>query len=92
MLLFGKKMDAKEALECGYINYIYKTEEIESNVWDKINKITEAPPGLMAAAKRLMKIDMQELLLKTNDRELEEIVRIKTSYASFTFDSFQSRL
>ncbi|XP_059053956.1 enoyl-CoA delta isomerase 2-like isoform X2 [Achroia grisella] len=79
MLLFNYKLSAKEALECGFINYVYKHDEFQIKAWDKIKEITELPTIPMFATKKLIRHQIQEQLLKINDKELQKIIQIKTN-------------
>ncbi|KPI97350.1 Enoyl-CoA delta isomerase 2, mitochondrial [Papilio xuthus] len=70
MLLFNHKMTAKEALEYGFINRMYKPEELETKAWDKINEISKLPADSILATKNLLRRVYYDDLLKTNDVEI----------------------
>ncbi|XP_053607037.1 enoyl-CoA delta isomerase 3, peroxisomal [Plodia interpunctella] len=91
MLLFNHKMDAKEALECGFVNSIYGPEELQEKVWNTINKVSELSPHLISSSKKLIRYNIQEQLLEINDIELEEIIRIRSG-GKLGIGSFKSRL
>ncbi|XP_026738179.1 enoyl-CoA delta isomerase 2, mitochondrial-like [Trichoplusia ni] len=73
MLLCNHRMTAKEALECGFINDIYKPEELQSKVWDKITEVSKLPPISVAATKKLLRDSVRQELLKANDIEIQEL-------------------
>lgn len=76
MLLLNHKMSAREALECGFINYIYKPEELQSKVWDKIVEVSKLPKYTVAATKKLLRDTVRVELLKANEDEIEELNNI----------------
>lgn len=76
MLLFNHKMTAKEALECGFINRVYKPEELEKKAWEKIEEISKLPAHSVLATKNLLRRVYYEDLLKTNEIELEVLKNI----------------
>lgn len=71
MLLFNHKMSAKEALEVGFINRVYKHDELEAKSWEKINEILKLPASSILATKNLLRRVYYDDLLKTNDIEIE---------------------
>ncbi|XP_022835969.1 enoyl-CoA delta isomerase 2, mitochondrial-like [Spodoptera litura] len=73
MLLCNYKMPAKEALEYGFINYIYKPEELQSKVWDKIAEVSKLPKYSVTATKKLLRDTVREELLQANEKEMEEL-------------------
>lgn len=76
MLLFNHKMSAKEALDCGFVNYLYKPEEIQSKVWDKIIEVSQLPPHSVSLSKKFLKGVWQDELLKTNKAEMDGLTEI----------------
>lgn len=91
MLLFCYKLNAKEALECGLVNNIYEHDEFQSKAWDKIKEIIEIPTMPIVATKKLIRDQIKEQLLKINDKELEEIIRIRTNKV-MKFETEKSKL
>ncbi|KPJ07194.1 Enoyl-CoA delta isomerase 2, mitochondrial [Papilio machaon] len=75
MLLFNHKMSAKEALECGFINRVYKPEELERRAWDNINEISKLPANSILATKNLLRRVYYDDLLKTNDVEIAVLTK-----------------
>ncbi|XP_013190711.2 enoyl-CoA delta isomerase 3, peroxisomal [Amyelois transitella] len=93
MLLFNHKMYAEEALACGFVNFIYSPEEVQEKVWNAIIKVSELSSETVSNAKKLLRNNIQEQLLETNDIELEEIIRIRSGgRVTVKFDSIKSRL
>ncbi|CAK1586138.1 unnamed protein product [Parnassius mnemosyne] len=76
MLLFNHKMSAKEGLEHGFINRVYKPEELQSKSWDKIMEISKLPAHSILATKNLLRRTYYDDLLKTNEVEIEALKRI----------------
>ncbi|KAJ2944393.1 hypothetical protein O0L34_g18403 [Tuta absoluta] len=79
MLLFNHKMSAQEALDCGFVNYLYKPEEIQSKVWDKIIEVSQLPTESVINTRNLIKRNHMDDLLKANEMEIEELQKIWTS-------------
>ncbi|KAH9632464.1 hypothetical protein HF086_014548 [Spodoptera exigua] len=73
MLLCNYKMPAKEALEYGFINYVYKPEELQSKVWDKITEVSMLPSYTVTATKKLLRDRVREELLQANEKEMEQL-------------------
>lgn len=81
MLLYNHKMSAKEALECGFVNYLYKPEELQSKVWDKIEEVSQLPQRSITASKNLLRRTFQNDLKIANELELEALHRVWASEA-----------
>lgn len=79
MLMYNHKMSAEEALNCGFVNYIYKPEEIQSKVWDKILEVSKLSLHSLSTTKKLMRKVIQDDLVKANERETEELNKIWSS-------------
>lgn len=73
MLLCSHKMSAKEALDCGFVNYIYKADDIQSEVWNKIDEVSKLPQQSVLVTKRLLRNSVRTELLKTNVEEMKEL-------------------
>ncbi|KAI8426228.1 hypothetical protein MSG28_005147 [Choristoneura fumiferana] len=70
LLLFNQKMNAQEALDNGFVNYLYKPEDIQTKVWDKLMEISNVSDYLLTTTKRLMRGPIQDKLIKVNDEEI----------------------
>lgn len=73
MLLCNYRMPATEALKYGFVNYIYKPEELKSKVWNKIVEVSELPNHCVTATKKLLRDAVRGELLKANDKEIDEL-------------------
>jgi enoyl-CoA hydratase/carnithine racemase len=73
MLLFNYKMPAEEALQYGFVNEIYKPEEIHNKVWDKIIQVTKISNEALIAGKKLIRDQYKNHLLELNDTELKVV-------------------
>lgn len=76
MLIMNHKMSANEALQYGFVNYVYKPDEVQSKVWDKIKEVSKLPPLCVQATKTLIRINMQDELLRANENEIEALEKI----------------
>ncbi|XP_047993795.1 enoyl-CoA delta isomerase 2 [Leguminivora glycinivorella] len=70
MLVFNQKMNAKEALNYGLVNCVYKPEEVQTKVWNKLVEMSNVSNDLLTTTKRLMRSSIQDKLLKVNDEEI----------------------
>uniref|UniRef100_A0A2A4JUA4 Enoyl-CoA hydratase n=1 Tax=Heliothis virescens TaxID=7102 RepID=A0A2A4JUA4_HELVI len=73
MLLCNHRLSAAEALEYGFVNCIYKPEEVQSKVWDKIVEVSKFPKHCITVTKKLLRDSVREELLKVNDKEIQEL-------------------
>ncbi|XP_063825240.1 enoyl-CoA delta isomerase 3, peroxisomal-like [Ostrinia nubilalis] len=69
MLLFNYKMPAIEALQCGFVNELYKPEELQHKVWDKIIEVTNMKRESLIESKKLIRGQIKDHLLEINDKE-----------------------
>lgn len=76
MLIMNHKMSANEALQYGFVNYVYKPDEVQSKVWDKIKEVSNLPPHCVQVTKNLIRITMQDELLRANEQEIEALEKI----------------
>lgn len=72
-------MSAKEAFQCGFVNYLYKPQELQSKVWNKIIEVSKLPTNSLTATKKLIRGQIQDQLLKTNEKEMNELNNIWSS-------------
>lgn len=73
MLLCNHRMSAEEALKCGFINYIYKPDDLQLEVWNKIEEVSKLPRHSVVVTKKLMRDSVRAELLKANDVELKAL-------------------
>lgn len=74
-------MSAQEALDWGFVNYLYKPEEVQSKVWDKITEVSQLPTTSLYLSKKLLKGVLQDELLSVNRAELNSLTEIWTAAA-----------
>ncbi|XP_004931504.1 enoyl-CoA delta isomerase 2, mitochondrial [Bombyx mandarina] len=91
MLLYNHKMSAKEALDCGFINYIYKTEELQSKVWDKIVEVSKTPQHSLTITKKLLRNSYHNDLLSANAKEIEELNKIWNKGNEYILEVFNKK-
>lgn len=73
MLLFNYKLSAKEALQYGFVNQLYKPAEIQNTVWDKIVEVNQIKSEALIKCKKLIRGQIKDHLLKINEIELKEV-------------------
>ncbi|CAG9793891.1 unnamed protein product [Diatraea saccharalis] len=76
MLLFNYKMSAKEALQCGFVNDIFKQEDLQQNVWNKLRDVTNLRCEILIANKKLIRGHIRDKLLEINEIELTALRKI----------------
>jgi len=64
MLLTGDPIDARRALEWGLVNRIVPSENLDAAVYELAKKISDKPPGTVAAGKRAFYTQMDLGLAK----------------------------
>ncbi|XP_033230177.1 enoyl-CoA delta isomerase 2, mitochondrial isoform X2 [Belonocnema kinseyi] len=73
MLYFCHKMSVEEARECGFISKIYKDDSVDK-VWKRLeNMATNMSFESFRAIKKLVKRWNQDLLLRVNAEEVQEL-------------------
>ncbi|CAH0398769.1 unnamed protein product [Chilo suppressalis] len=73
MLMFNYKMPAEEALKCGLINGVFKEEELQQKVWDRIKNVTNLRFESLIESKKLLRGPIRDKLLEINDIELRSV-------------------
>ncbi|OWR53881.1 enoyl-CoA delta isomerase 2 [Danaus plexippus] len=76
MLILNYKMPAIEALEYGFINKVYKLEELQKKSWETIRTILNLPQPSVLYTKKLLKTASVEELLRTNEIELSVLRKL----------------
>lgn len=69
-------MSANEALQHGFVNDVYKPDEVQSKVWDKIKEVSKLPPHCVQVTKTLIRNNVQDELLRANEKEIEALEQI----------------
>ena len=80
MLMLNYKMPAKEAFECGFVNNVYKPEDLQQKAWERITEILSQSQNSMLTTKRLLRRIYLDDLIRTNKIELQELKRIRFSF------------
>ncbi|CAL4144105.1 unnamed protein product, partial [Meganyctiphanes norvegica] len=68
MLLFSKKITAKDAHEVGLVTQMFPHNQLEQ-VWPLLDKMAALPPGALVTAKALVRDPIREQLHKVNRTE-----------------------
>jgi enoyl-CoA hydratase/carnithine racemase len=79
MFFLGEAISAEEALRLGIINYLVKPEELERATMDLAQRLRNAPPISIAAAK--------QAVYMSQAAELEEMLRYETEAQMRCFES-----
>jgi len=70
MLLMGKKLNAVEAQQCGFISEHFPAAEFREQVLSRTRRMAKFPPMALRQTKGLMRHAARQTLLETNEREL----------------------
>lgn len=79
MLLFNHKMSAKQALDYGFVNYLYKPNELPTKVWNKIVEVSQLPKTSLASSKQLVRSHIKDDLIEVNKKEIAALQKVWTS-------------
>uniref|UniRef100_A0A8D0MJJ3 Enoyl-CoA delta isomerase 2 n=1 Tax=Sus scrofa TaxID=9823 RepID=A0A8D0MJJ3_PIG len=69
MLIFGKKLTAREALAQGLVTAVFPDDTFQKEVWARLKAYAKLPPNAMRTAKRLMRHQEKEKLHAVNAEE-----------------------
>lgn len=69
MLLFNHKMSSVEALKTGLVSEIFKSCELESKIWPRLENYSKLSLSSMMATKALIKRNELEILNRVNKEE-----------------------
>lgn len=84
-------MPASEALQYGFVNYVYKPDEVQREVWDRIEEVSKLPAHCVQTTKTLMRSAIQDELLKVNEKEIEALEQIWKTGFVVTKNSFAKK-
>ncbi|XP_026683280.1 enoyl-CoA delta isomerase 2, mitochondrial isoform X2 [Diaphorina citri] len=73
LLYTGRKLNAQEALQYGFVSGVFTTEEIERDLWPRIHAWAKLPPQSMIFAKQLVRVPMLSMLHEANKRECKRL-------------------
>lgn len=91
MLVMGGRFDAKRAAECGLVNRVVLSEEIEKLALDAAKAIAAKPREAVALSRRLMRGDTGRLLARIDEEARLFAERLKSAEARAAFEAFLSR-
>lgn len=69
MLLFNHKMSSLEALKTGFVSEIFKSSELESKIWPRLENYSQLSQSSMMETKALIKRNELEILNRVNKEE-----------------------
>jgi len=69
-LMFNKKFSAQEAHRAGLVGYVHSDADFNKLAWDKVNELSELPPGSLRESKQLIRNkDIVDKLKSVNRQE-----------------------
>lgn len=78
MLMLNHRMTAEEALRCGLVSKNFEPKDLEE-IWKELETYTDLPMQSILTTKRLMRRYDKEELLRVNETEIEEQIKLATS-------------
>lgn len=69
MLLFGKKLTAREAWAQGLVTEVFPESTLETEVWTRLKTYAKLPPNAMRISKELIRKNEKEKLYAVNAEE-----------------------
>ena len=54
-LMFNKKFSAQEAHQAGLVGYVHPDADFGKLAWEKVNELSELPPGSLRESKQLIR-------------------------------------
>ena len=92
VLIAGKPVDAKRALEWGLANHIYSVDELQELAYAEAKSLAAKPRDAVRLSKQLMRSDKEALLAHIN-QELEILFfgRLQSDEAKAAFAAFLDR-
>ena len=91
MLVMGGRFDAKRAAECGLVNRVVPSAEIENLALEAARAIAAKPREAVALSRRLMRGDTGRLLARIDEEARLFAERLKSAEARAAFEAFLSR-
>lgn len=91
MLVMGGRFDAKRAAECGLVNRVVPSAEIENLALETARAIAAKPREAVALSRRLMRGDTSRLLARIDEEARLFAERLKSTEARAAFEAFLSR-
>ncbi|XP_076807823.1 enoyl-CoA delta isomerase 2-like isoform X2 [Clavelina lepadiformis] len=79
MMLFNRKLNAKEAHDCGLVTRVLHSDTFEANVLATVNEMASLPVKSLVYSKALMRGPELEILHKVNVDECNRLVERWTS-------------
>ncbi|XP_055451109.1 enoyl-CoA delta isomerase 3, peroxisomal-like [Psammomys obesus] len=79
MLLFGKKLTAREAWAQGLVTEVFPESTFEEEVWTRLRAYAKLPPNAMRISKELMRKNEKQKLYAVNAQECNIIQERLTS-------------
>ena len=83
VLHLGRKLNAQEALECGFVSRVFPAADFRDEVekWAKL--MATSPPNALKSSKSLVRDPIKESLRKANRAECEMLVKLWQSQECF---------
>ncbi|XP_068142575.1 enoyl-CoA delta isomerase 2 [Drosophila tropicalis] len=75
MLLLNEKLSATDAYNFNLVSRIFKTDELKSVIWPKLEEYSRFPPNSMREGKRLIRENFLANLLHANDAECKQLLK-----------------
>lgn len=90
-LVMGRPLDALQAKEAGIVNTVVAPEDVDSEAMKAAREIAALPPGAVAASRRLLKGQPEELIARIDEEAELFKERLKSAEARAAFEKFLSK-
>ncbi len=90
-LVMGQPLDAEAALACGLVNLAVAPEQTDAEALKAANEIVALPPEAVAAARRLMRGPVDEIVARIDQEVSVFNERLQSAEARAEFEAFLAR-
>ena len=79
VLMLGRKLNATEALECGFVSSLFPDALLEDATVERATHLAACPPGAVQAAKKLARDAQRDELYRAMHAEISLLRRLWAS-------------
>ena len=91
LLVMGRPLDAAEAKACGLINTVVAPGDVDSEAGKAAREIAALPPEAVAAARRLMRGEPDEIIARIDEEAGHFRTRLQSQEARAALEAFFAR-
>jgi len=91
LLVMGHPLDAAQARDVGIVNVVVAPEDVDAVALKSAQEIAALPPAAVAAARRLMRAPMEEVVSRLDEEGRVFGERLQSAEARAAFETFLAR-